>query len=183
MNKTASENKRDSGPSVLRFNARLIRRPNLAKAGPSTLLDVPKVVSSKLRGMTKVEGTMNGHPFRAAMEPNTSGGHWLHVNEAMLAGAGAEAGDTVKLAILGPEPEPTVPVDLRRALNASYDAKALWRTLASDARRIWIRWIESAKKPETRARRVTRTVEQLSEGKRRPCCVNVYEFMLDRVRD
>jgi hypothetical protein len=183
MNKTATENKRGGGPSVLRFKARLVRHPKPAKTGSSTLLDVPKAVSSKLRGMTKVEGTMNGHPFRAAVEPNTSGGHWLHVNKAMLAGAGADAGDTVKLAVLGPEPEPTVPVDLRKALNASYEAKALWRTLTADGRRIWIRWIEAAKKSETRARRVTRTVEQLSEGKRRPCCVNVYEFMLDRVRE
>jgi hypothetical protein len=58
---------------------------------------------------TKVEGTINGHPFRAALEPNTFGSHWLRVNKAMLKGAGADAGDTVKLAILGPEPEPTVP--------------------------------------------------------------------------
>ena len=183
MNKTADENKRDGGPSVLRFKARLIRRPKPAKTGSSTLLDVPKALSSKLRGMTKVEGTINGHPFRAAMEPNASGGHWLHVNRAMLAGAGAGVGDTVKLAILGPEPEPTVPVDLRKGLNASSEAKALWLTLTSDGRRIWIRWIESAKKPETRARRVTRTVDQLSCGKRRPCCVNVYEFMLRRVEE
>src|SRR5579863_4212697 len=143
MNKTVTANTGDGGPSVLRFKARLIRRPKPAKTGSSTLLDVPKAVSGKLRGMTKVEGTMNGHPFRAAMEPNASGGHWLHVNKAMLAGAGAEAGDTVKLAILGPEPEPTVPVDLRKALNASDEAKALWLTLTSDGRRIWIRWIES----------------------------------------
>jgi hypothetical protein len=183
MKKTINEDKRDSGPSVLRFKARLIRRAKPAKTGSAALLDVPKVVSSKLRGMTKIEGTMNGHPFRAAMEPSTSGGHWLHVNKAMLAGAGAEAGDTVKLAILGPEPEPTVPADLRKGLNSSDEAKALWRALTSDGRRIWIRWIESAKKPETRARRVTRTVEQLSSGKRRPCCVNVYEFMLDRVAE
>ncbi|MBV8460504.1 MAG: YdeI/OmpD-associated family protein, partial [Candidatus Eremiobacteraeota bacterium] len=45
----------------------------------------------------------------------------------------------------------------------------------------WMRWINSAKTPETRARRVRRTVEQLSSGKRRPCCVNFYEFMLHRV--
>jgi|SRR5580700_2157056 hypothetical protein len=183
MNKRANEKKRDGGPSVVRFKARLIRHPKPPKASSSTLLDVPKAIGSKLRGMTKLEGTMNGHPFRAAMEPNTSGCHWLRVNKAMLAGAGAGAGDIVKLAILGPEPEPTIPVDLRKALSASGEAKTLWKDLSSDGRRIWIRWIESAKKPETRARRVMRTVDQLSSGKRRPCCVNVYEFMLRRVQE
>jgi len=133
--------------------------------------------------MTKVEGTMNGHPFRAPLEPNTSGGHWLRVNKAMREGAGADAGDTVKLAILGPEPEPTVPADLRSALKASHEARTLWKALTPMGRLDWIRWIDSAKTPETRARRVMRTVEQLSSGKRRPCCVNVYEFMLRRVQE
>ena len=168
---------------VLRFKARLVRYPTVAKAGSSAMLDVPKVISKKLGGASKVEGTINGHPFRAALERNASGGHRLRVNAAMREGAGADAGDTVRLAILGPEPEPRVPADLRSAFKTFPEAKKLWRDLDADARRIWIRWIESAKKTETRARRVTRTVEQLSEGKRRPCCVNVYEFMLRRVQE
>ena len=183
MNKATHENKDGGGPSVFRFQARLFRHPMAAKTGSRALLDVPKVVSKKLRGMTKVEGTMNGHPFRAALESNPSGGHWLRVNRAMREGAGADAGDTVRLAILGPEPEPTVPADLRVALAASPRAKTLWKDLTPIGRRDWTRWIESAKRPETRARRVTRTVEQLSSGKRRPCCVNVYEFMLCRVQE
>ena len=183
MTKATHGNTDGGGPSVHRFQARLVRHPKPAKNGSSTLLNVPKVISKKLRGMAKVEGTINGHPFRAALEPNPSGGHWLRVNEAMRKGAGADVGDTVKLAILGPEPEPRVPADLRVALTASHAAKTLWKDLTSLSRRDWIRWIESAKKPETRTRRVTRTVEQLSEGKRRPCCVNVYEFMLCRVQE
>jgi hypothetical protein len=185
MNKATHENKAGDGPSVFRFKARLFRHPKTAKTGSGILLNVPKWVSQKFpsRGMATVEGTMNGHPFRAALEPNTSGSHSLRVNQAMREGAGADAGDTVKLAILGPEPEPTVPADLRVAFTTSHEAKTLWKDLTPTGRRDWIRWIESAKKPETRARRVTRTVEQLSSGKRRPCCVNVYEFMLCRVQE
>ena len=172
-----------SGPSVFRFRARLFRHPNMAKTGCWILLNVPKMVSKKLlsRGIAKVEGTMNGHPFRASLEPNTSGSHWLRVNKAMREGAGADAGDMVKLVILGPEPEPTAPADLRVALTASHQAKTLWKDLTPIGRRDWIRWIESAKKPETRARRITRSVEQLSSGKRRPCCMNIYEFMMRRI--
>ena len=168
-----------SGPSVFHFKARLFRDP---KTGGSAtlLLDVPEVVSKKARssGMTTIEGTINGHPFRAALEPNTFGGHWLHVNKAMREGAGADAGDTVRLAILEPEPEPIMPGDLRVALTASDKAKTLWEDLTPIGRTDWIRWVESAKQAKTRARRVTRTVEQLSSGKRRPCCVNIYEFMM-----
>lgn len=173
------------GPPVLRFEAQLFQHPKTAKTDFQTLLNVPEWVSKQFpsRGMTKVEGTINGHPFRAALEPNTSGSHWLRVNKAMLKGAGADAGDRVRLAILGPEPEPTVPADLWVALTASHEAKTLWDDLTTMGRRDWVRWIESAKQPETRTRRVTRTVEQLSSGKRRACCVNVYEFMLCRIQE
>src|SRR5205814_6554058 len=163
----------------------LFRHPKTAKASsPGTLLlDVPDVVSKKARssGMTSIEGTINGHPFRATLEPNTSEGHWLHVNKAMREGAGADVGDTVQLAILEPEAEPPVPADLQVALTASGKAKTLWKDLTPIGRTDWIRWIVSAKQPETRALRVTRTVEQLAEGKRRPCCVNIYEFMIARI--
>ncbi len=164
-------------PAVLRFNVRL--------NGSGTLLDVPKEVDTKLRDMPKVEGTINGHPFRAALEPNPSGGRRLKVNKAMRRGAGASDGDgdTVELAILGPEPDPKGPADLRTAFESSPEAKTVWMDLTAMGRQDWVRWIESAKTPETRARRITRTIDQLSEGKRRACCVNVYEYMLNRVEE
>jgi hypothetical protein len=164
-----------SKPAVLRFNARL--------NGSGAELDVPKAVDTKLRDMPKVEGTINGHPFRAALAPNPSGGRRLKVNKAMRQGASAGDGDTVELAILGPEPDPNGPADLRRAFDSAPEAKAVWEELTTMGRQDWVRWIESAKKPETRARRVTRTIDQLAEGKRRACCVNVYEYMLDRVEE
>jgi len=183
MNKMMRDNKDRVGPSVFRFEAQLVRHPKWATIGGWGLVNVPKLISKKLRGMTTVEGTVNGHPFRAALETNGSGSHLLHVNHAMRRGADANQGDIVKFAILGPEPEPTIPTDLRVAFTASLGAKTLWSDLTPLGRLDWIRWINSAKTPETRARRVRRTVDQLSLGKRRPCCVNVYEFMLDRVQE
>ena len=140
-------------------------------------------MDAKLRDMPKVEGTINGHPFRAALEPNPSGGRRLKVNEAMRRGAGAGEGDTVELAVLGPEPDPKGPADLRAAFESSPEAKEVWEDLTTMGRLDWVRWIESAKKPETRERRLRRTIEQLSEGKRRACCTNVYEYMLNRVEE
>ncbi|AHY45563.1 Bacteriocin-protection, YdeI or OmpD-Associated [Rubrobacter radiotolerans] len=175
------------GPQVLRFEARIFRPPKTAvtKTGSRTLLGVPEWISEQFPShcTTTVEGTINGHPFRAVLEPEATGGHRLRVNKAMLRGADANAGDTVKLAILGPEPEPTVPADLRLALASSHEARTLWDDLTSMGRRDWVRWVESARQTETRTRRVARTVEQLSEGKRRACCVNVYEFMLRHIQE
>jgi uncharacterized protein YdeI (YjbR/CyaY-like superfamily) len=103
----------------------------------------------------------------------------LRVNKAMQ--RDAQAGDLVDLIILGPEPELIIPDDLQSALDTAPEAKTFWKDLPPEVHRDWVRWINLAKQSTTRARRITRTIEQLSERKRRPCCVNMYEFMLCRI--
>jgi hypothetical protein len=180
MNRAAARELEDDGPDVIRFKARLLALP----AGGDTLtLEFPKAVGRKMGEMTRVEGVINGHPFRAALESAASGRRWLRVNQAMRKGARAGAGDTVDVAVLGPEPEPVVSADLRAAFKTSQEARALWKDLPTECRRDYIRWIDATKNPDTRARRITRTVEQLADGKRRPCCVNFYDYMLRRVRE
>jgi len=63
-----------------------------------------------------------------------------------------------------------IPSDLARALTESKDAVELWESLTPIARNEFICWIEDAKQAKTRAKRINRTVEELHEGKRRPCC-------------
>ena len=170
-------------PAVLRFKAKLLGHHDAAKSGSGAVLDLPPDVGKKLDGMEKVEGTINGQPFRASLEIGAAARRTLRVNEAMLRGARAKLGDAVQLAILGPEPRLTVPADLRAAMAASPQAQSVWKELTALGRRDWVRWIELAKTVETRARRVRRTVDQLAEGKHRPCCVNVYEYMLMHVSE
>ncbi len=62
------------------------------------------------------------------------------------------------------------PADLRTALEASPEAHALWKTLTRVARRDFIRWITSARQPETRARRIASACDMIRAGKRRVCC-------------
>jgi uncharacterized protein YdeI (YjbR/CyaY-like superfamily) len=63
-----------------------------------------------------------------------------------------------------------MPADLRKTLTSSRAARAAWEDITSLARNEWLCWIESAKKPETRRRRIARTRDELIEGTRRPCC-------------
>jgi len=63
-----------------------------------------------------------------------------------------------------------VPDDLRKILNSSSKAKLAWNDITPLARNEWICWIVSAKKLETRNRRIKRTERELEEGRRRPCC-------------
>jgi hypothetical protein len=163
MTKTASK---------IRFRAKLFRPAAAAKVGSWTFLTLPKDASVKLpsRGMTTVEGTINGLPFRATLEPDGQKSHWLRVNRKLREAAGADAGDVVTLEIAPEALEPRVPADLRKALAAAPKARALWSDITPIARTDWIHWIVSAKQPETRARRVDNACAMLVAGKRRVCC-------------
>lgn len=63
-----------------------------------------------------------------------------------------------------------LPADLEVTLTAHPRALATWEDITPLARNEWICWIETAKKAETRAKRITWGRENLEEGKRRPCC-------------
>ncbi len=63
-----------------------------------------------------------------------------------------------------------VPTDLREALTSDLKALALWEGLTPLARNEWICWVTFVKKDETRKEHVKRTVSELKEGMRRPCC-------------
>ena len=173
-------------PTKIRFTATLLRpkAPGNGRANSAssawTFLTLPKQASSRLRsrGQVSVEGTINGAAFRATLEPDGEGGHWLKVDTKLRQTARAQAGDLVvcEIAPLPPdqEPEPKVPADLRKALAADSSeatrARAVWSDITPLARRDWIQWIVSAKQAETRERRIINACDMLAKGKRRPCC-------------
>ena len=64
----------------------------------------------------------------------------------------------------------TLPADLRKALSASPKALLKWEDITPLARNEWICWTITNKKVETRKEHVKRTVSELIEGMRRPCC-------------
>lgn len=64
----------------------------------------------------------------------------------------------------------SLPTDLMVKLSDSQNALIAWQDITKLARNEFICWIDDAKKPETRQRRIRRTIEELLENKRRPCC-------------
>ena len=63
-----------------------------------------------------------------------------------------------------------VPEDLREALISDAKALAVWESLTPLARNEWICWVTFVKKKETRKEHVKRTISELKDGMRRPCC-------------
>lgn len=63
-----------------------------------------------------------------------------------------------------------LPADLKEALVSDSKALSLWESLTPLARNEWICWVTYYKKDETRKEHIKRTISELKEGMRRPCC-------------
>lgn len=63
-----------------------------------------------------------------------------------------------------------LPADLIAALTQTSDVIALWENLTPIARNEFICRVVDAKQEKTRVKRISRTVEELLEGHKRPCC-------------
>jgi hypothetical protein len=146
------------------------------KIGDWTILRLPKSASEKLpsRGMTLVEGTINGFRSKIVLEPDGNGSHWFRVDSDLREAAGIDAGNPVTMAVEPSKewPEPEVPTDLKKALASDQQAKALWVKITPMARWDWLRWIRATNNQETRSHRIEVALSKLKAGERRPCCFN-----------
>ena len=128
---------------------------------------VPRAVADAagLRHGLRVRGTVNGASYRSSLMIY-SGIFHLGVHKATLAEAGVEAPAVVTVSIeADDEPLPTdvVPRDLARALKRQSGAAAAWERLRPSLKREHVKSLLSAKKPETRARRLDKVLESLAK--------------------
>lgn len=157
----------------IRFSA-ILHRPATPPRATWSFLLLPEGASRQLpsRGLVAVEGRFNGLPFDATLQPDGQGGHWLKIERALREAAGAAVKDEIAIELVPAteEPEPRVPVDLRKALAGHAEAHRQWHGLTPVARRDWVQWLASAKRAQTRERRVAGACDMLAKGKRHICC-------------
>ncbi len=87
---------------------------------------------------------------------------------AMEAVARAEAGPAAApRAVKPPRPPAETPPELTAHFAADAVARTMWEGFPPGRRREYAEWIEEAKRPETRAKRVAQACGWIGEGKRR----------------
>lgn len=132
--------------------------------------EVPEEVVERLGGgdHPKVSVTVNGFTFRTSIA-RMGGRFLLGVSNERRALAGIEAGQVLDVDVeLDTAPrEIEVPDDLAAALAADAQAKKFWDTLSYSKQSWHVHQVTSAKKAETRAARVEKSVTMLHDGRAR----------------
>ncbi|MFD0475293.1 YdeI/OmpD-associated family protein [Nonomuraea thailandensis] len=132
-------------------------------------LEVPEEVVEALGGgkRPRVTITLNGHTWKSRVAI-MRGRCLLGLSNANRRAAGVATGEEVEVELeLDAEP-PVVaePGDFARALDADPAARAAYDRLSHSRKREHVLAIESAKKPETRARRIDQALARLRDGQR-----------------
>ena len=135
----------------------------------ATGIEVPTEVVEQLRAGKRppVLVTVGDHRYRTTVA--SRGGRFLvPLSAENRAAAGVEAGDTVDVQIDADTAsrDVTVPADLADALGQDRQAGEFFAGLAYTHRQEWARWIEQAKQPGTRSRRLAVTLDALRAGRR-----------------
>lgn len=115
-----------------------------------------------------VRATINGHELSLSVA-RMRGEYLLGLSRANREAAGVQAGDTVQLRLEldVAAREVAVPPALTTALADDPEARQAFDRLAFTHRKEFARWIEEAKREETRERRVAKAIEMLRTGQTR----------------
>ena len=115
-----------------------------------------------------VVATVEGYTWRTTVT-RMRGEFLLGLNATVREGAGVEAGDTVAVELeLDTAPrEVDIPDALAAALHGDPAARAAFDALSYTHRKEYARWVEEAKREETRQRRVSQALQMLKEGETR----------------
>ncbi|MHB8612013.1 MAG: YdeI/OmpD-associated family protein [Candidatus Dormibacteraceae bacterium] len=146
----------------MRLRAKILRSGKTA-AG----IEVPsRVVAALGSKRPPVRATINGFTYRTSVA-SMGGKFMLGVPPEFREGAGVAAGDTVDVDLeLDTQPrEVAIPLDFAAALGSNVDAKRSFEGLTYSNKRRLVIAIEAIKSPETRQRRIAKTIDQLKDGR------------------
>jgi hypothetical protein len=116
----------------------------------------------------KVKALIGGVPYRGTLTRMGTECHVLGIRKEIREQTGKTFGDEVTISLeLDTEPRVVeIPVELAEALRIEPEMEAYFRSLAYTHQREYVEFINEAKKPETRTRRVAETIDLLRKQRK-----------------
>jgi hypothetical protein len=129
--------------------------------------DVEQIFGNK---RPKVKATIQGVLYRGTLVRMGGPGHMLPVLKEIREKIGKSFGDEIEIEV-EEDTEPRqveIPQDLKDAFESNPPALTFFARLSYTHQKEYIRWIEEARRVETRQTRVARTVEKLLQEQKEP---------------
>lgn len=141
------------------IKVKLEKHEKLDATGITIPFDVEEVFGSK---RVPVKAMINGAEYRGSIV-RMSGKYMLGIPKAFREAAGIKAGDNIVVTLEKDVAERTVavPADLAKELKKDKVLRETWDKLSFTIRKENAKALEEAKQPETRARRLAKTLEML----------------------
>lgn len=115
------------------------------------------------RGPVRILGTINGHEIDRALIPRGDGVHYLLISNELMKKIGLRPGFDCAVVIWKNENPNAIPLpeELEAAFDVEPDAKAAFDQQTPGTQRGICHWINSAKRPDTRAKRTAEVMARL----------------------
>jgi len=153
----------DDDPRTRRFRTTLGARP---RGGVAVTIPFSPDEAWGERARHDVRGTIGGHSMRGKLSA-VDGGFELQLGPSWCRDPRMVAGTAVDVVLTPEGPgRGSMGDDVDAALDAEPDARAFFESLPTFYRKNYARWLDSAKRPETRARRIEEFVGLLRAGRR-----------------
>ena len=121
------------------------------------------------KGQVKIKALFDDRiEYRGSLAKMKSDCHILGLTQEIRKQLGKTFGDEVLVSLIEDKEERTVEIadDIAFVFNENPDAKNLFDAMSYTHRKEYIRWIEEAKKPETRENRKIKMIEMILSGKK-----------------
>ena len=150
-------------PGVIRFQSIILQEDI---PGGGAWVEFPYSVEKLfgVKGRVPINASFDGIPYRGSLVKMGGNCHSVLILKKIREQIGKKKGDTINVTIeLDDQPRVIeLAVDAQRALKKNAAAYSAWKKLSYSHQREFHLWLEGAKKPETRIRRLTKIIQDLA---------------------
>jgi bifunctional DNA-binding transcriptional regulator/antitoxin component of YhaV-PrlF toxin-antitoxin module len=145
-----------------KFKAEIKKHPKVNAA----FIEFPYPVEEEFgtKGQVKVRVEFDGYEYRGSLAKMGYHCHCVGITQEIRKAIGKEPGDIIQV-VLTKDKSPRiieVPEDLAALLNKNLEVKKYFDDLSYTHKKEYVEWIVSAKKAETREKRLKKTIEMLT---------------------
>ena len=154
-------------PQTIKFSAIIQQNGEMNAAFVEFPFSTEELFNKK--GQVKIKALFDGRvEYRGSLAKMKSDCHILGLTQEVRKQLGKTFGDQVSVSLTEDKEERVVEIaeDIVSVFNENPEAKTLFDKMSYTHKKEYIRWIEEAKKPETRENRKIKMIQMILNGKK-----------------